>query len=96
MTALRTNGRREPSAELPRPQPRPDVVLEAYGESCGVLEPKLWARIRQMRSGQILEVRSDLSEAREGIASWCWLTGNALVGVAELDARRTRYFVRRK
>ncbi len=43
--------------------------MESYGESCGVLEPRLWATMRGMRRGEVLEVRSDRPEAREGIPS---------------------------
>ena len=85
---------------MPQPNgaapPRADAVIEAYGESCGVLEPRLWARMRQMRSGEVLEVRSDMPEAREGVPSWSWLTGNELVAVVEEDPRRTRFYLRRK
>jgi TusA-related sulfurtransferase len=76
--------------------PRADVVMESYGESCGVLEPRLWATMRGMRSGEVLEVRSDRPEAREGVPSWSWLTGNELLAVVREDARRTRFYLRRK
>jgi TusA-related sulfurtransferase len=76
--------------------PRADAMMEAYGQSCGVLEPRLWARMREMHSGEVLEVRSDEPAAREGIPSWSWLTGNELVAVVHEDARRTRFYLRRK
>lgn len=76
--------------------PRADAVIEAYGQSCGVLEPRLAAQMRRMRRGEVLEVRSDRLEAREGIASWCWLTGNELLSVVEEDTLRSRIFLRRK
>lgn len=73
-----------------------DVVLEAYGMSCGVLEPLLWKHMRELESGQVLEVRSDEPAAREGVPSWSWLTGNPIVATIEEGARHTRFYLRKK
>lgn len=73
-----------------------DMVLEAYGMSCGRLEPLLWARMRELESGQVLEVRSDEPAAREGIPSWSWLTGNPLVATIHEDPGCTRFYLCRK
>lgn len=76
--------------------PRANAALDASGMSCGRLEPLLWSRMREMSTGEILEVASDEPAAREGVPSWSWLTGNALVATVEEDARRTRFYLRKK
>lgn len=76
--------------------PTPDAVLDAPGSSCANLTPLIRARIRELASGQLLEVRSDDPAAREGVPAWSRLTGNPLEAVVEDDAERTRFYVRRK
>ena len=72
-------------------------MLEAYGVTCGTLEPMIAKRLRVLAPGEVLEVRSDMPEARDGIASWVWLTGHTLLAVEEdQEAPRARYYVRKK
>jgi TusA-related sulfurtransferase len=72
-------------------------TLEAYGVTCGTLEPMIAKRLRALAPGEILEVRSDMPEAKDGIASWVWLTGHALLAVEEdQETPRARYYVRKK
>ena len=76
--------------------PRADAVLDAPGSSCASLTPLIKARIRELASGQVLEVRSDDPAAREGVPAWSRLTGNPLEAVVEDGAERTRFYVRKK
>jgi TusA-related sulfurtransferase len=71
-------------------------TLEAYGVTCGSLEPLIAQRLRALAPGDILEVRSDMPEARDGIASWVWLTGHTLIAVEDEEPPRARYFVKKK
>ena len=76
----------------------PDKVtdtLEAYGVTCGTLEPMMATRLRALAPGEVLEVRSDMPEAKDGIASWLWLTGHTLLAVEEDQPPRVRYYVRK-
>lgn len=84
----------EPSPD-PKQMPA-DAVLEVYGLSCGLIEPAIKARIKELESGQVLEVRSDEPAAREGVPSWSRLTGNELLATVKDDAQRTRFYLRRK
>jgi TusA-related sulfurtransferase len=77
----------------------PDKVsdtLEAYGVTCGSLEPLIAQRLRALAPGDVLEIRSDMPEARDGIASWVWLTGHTLVAVEDEEPPRARYYVKKK
>jgi TusA-related sulfurtransferase len=76
--------------------PAADGVLDAPGSSCANLTPLIRARIRELESGQVLEVRSDDPAARAGVPAWSRLTGNPLEAVVEEDAERTRFYLRKK
>jgi tRNA 2-thiouridine synthesizing protein A len=76
--------------------PAADVRMDLVGQDCATLTPIIASRMRQLPSGQILEVVSDDPTARSGLASWARLTGNPLVATVEDGPGRTRYYLRRK
>jgi tRNA 2-thiouridine synthesizing protein A len=81
------------------PEPNPpaaDAVLDAPGASCATLTPLIRARMRELESGQVLEVRSDDPAAREGVPAWSRLTGNQLLATLVEDRDRTRFYLRRR
>ncbi len=79
-----------------------DQLLEFYTNSsnkdstCAVLTPTIRAKLREMQSGQILEVRVDDPTARADIESWSRLSGNELLNVIEDDTDILRFFVKKK
>lgn len=77
-------------------EPRADAVLDAPGMACASLTPAIRAHIRDLASGQVLEVRADDPAAREGVPAWTRLTGHELLAAVEDDAERTRFYLRRK
>jgi arsenite methyltransferase len=80
----------------PTPAPTADAVLDGYGQPCGTLEPAMRARMRDLASGQMLEVRADDATARLGVPAWSRLAGHSLVTTIEDDERRTRFFLRKR
>jgi tRNA 2-thiouridine synthesizing protein A len=76
--------------------PAADLSMDLVGQACATLTPIIASRMRQLESGQVLEVVSDDPTARSGLASWSRLTGNPIVAVVEDSPGRTRYFLRRK
>jgi TusA-related sulfurtransferase len=82
--------------ETQPPIPIPDAVLDAPGTACATLTPLIKATMRDLSSGQVLEVRSDDSAAREGVPAWSRLTGNPLVATVEEGAERTRFYLRKQ
>jgi len=78
------------------PSSRPDATLEGLGEACATLTPLIWRHIRQLQSGQVLEVISDDPAAADGVAAWSRLTGHELLTSVPESAGRTRFYLRRK
>ena len=79
------------------PPPIPAATLEAYGLTCGSLEPLIAQHLRALAPGDVLEVRSDMEETAERIGAWVWLTGHALVAIQKDEpSPRARYYVRKK
>jgi arsenite methyltransferase len=76
--------------------PIPDAVLDGYGQLCGALEPAMRTQMRALSSGQVLEVRADDLTARLGVPAWSRLAGHTLLITIEEDARRTRFFLRKR
>jgi TusA-related sulfurtransferase len=87
----------QPSTPEPQATPAPAATLEAYGLTCGSLEPLIAQHLRALGPGDVLEIRSDQAEATDGIRAWVWLTGHALVAIeTDQPAPRARYYVRKK
>jgi TusA-related sulfurtransferase len=55
------------------------------GSTCALLTPAIKARLSQMRSGQVLEVRVDDPEAKADIESWSRLSGNELLAMVSKE-----------
>jgi TusA-related sulfurtransferase len=86
----------QPSATEPG-TPKPTETVDAYGFSCGTLEPLIAQHLRRLAPGDVLEIKSDQPEAADGIGAWVWLTGHTLVATEpDGPAPRARYYVRKK
>lgn len=75
--------------------PSPDAILQALGDGCATLTPQIWAHLRHLESGQILEVVSDDPASRVGIPAWSRLTGNELLAT-DVDGNWLRFSIRKK
>jgi len=56
----------------------PTRTLDAPGLACIDLTPLIASTMRDLRPGDVLEVRTDDPAARVGVPAWCRLTGNPL------------------
>ena len=83
------------AADVPSGSPAADATLDALGEGCATLTPLIRARMRELESGQVLEVRSDDPAAREGVPAWSRMTGNVLTA-ADTDGGVLRFYLRKK
>jgi len=76
--------------------PAADVRMDLVGQACSTLTPMIASRMRELLTGQVLEVISDDPTARSGLASWSRLTGNPIVAIIDDGSGRTCYYLRRK
>lgn len=59
---------------------KPDDVLDCVGIACPLPIFKTSTRIKEMKTGQILEVQSDDDGIEKDMPAWCKLTGNEYLG----------------
>lgn len=78
------------------PLPHADVVLDATEEGCATLTPLIRSRIKELESGQVLEVRTNDPTAHESLLAWCRLTGHALTVVGASGAQGQRFLIHKK
>ena len=85
----------EPLAGLQPPQPIAPLsaaaVLQGGEANCATLTPLVRAALRELASGQVLEVVTTDPSAEADIASWSRLTGNPLLGARTEGAHRHFY-----
>jgi len=93
------------SADTPEPgeqDPGRDELLEFHSEAagaggtCALLTPAIKSKLREMQTGQVLEVRVDDPTAREDIEAWSRLSGNRLLKMVDDGKRELRFFVEKK
>ena len=72
-----------------------DVTVDLGQASCGDLTPLIRGRLRELQSGQVLEVISEEPAAHEGIPAWSRMTGNELIATVR-ETSRSRFFIRKK
>jgi len=98
-----TADRAAPAQALPggEQDPAHDGLLEFLpgssdtASTCTMLTPMIKARLGEMESGQVLEVRVDDPTARGDVEAWSRLSGNVLLRMVD-DGQILRFFVRKK
>ncbi len=84
------------------PESTPHALLEfpetsgEHGATCALLTPAIKAKMRELSSGQVLEVRVADPTAKGDILSWSQLSGHTLVGMFDDDPQRLRFYLRKK
>jgi TusA-related sulfurtransferase len=82
--------------------PNRDALLVLHGDptssgaTCAILTPAIKSKLREMVSGQVLEVRVDDPAAMEDIEAWCRLSGNSLVRMNGTEGQELQFFVKKK
>jgi TusA-related sulfurtransferase len=76
-------------------RPEATHLLDALGDGCATLTPRIAAELKTVGPGGVLGVLTDDPGAADGIAAWSRLTGHGVVATATEDAG-TRYYVRRR
>jgi TusA-related sulfurtransferase len=81
--------------------PARDALLEFYPEgsdtasTCALLTPMIKARLGEMRSMQVLEVRVNDPAAQGDVEAWSRLSGNPILKMVD-DGQTLRFFVQKK
>ena len=78
----------------PGQAPTETARIDAVGEGCSTLTPRISAAIRALAPGDVLSVLTDDPSATADIASWSRLTGHTIVASVN-EEHGTRFYVRR-
>jgi len=60
-----------------------DVTLDCMGLSCPMPIVKTSKKMKELSSGQVLQVLSDDEGIKEDMPAWCNTTGNEFLGTEE-------------
>ncbi len=74
---------------------KPDAVLDTVGMACPLPIFKASNRIKEMKTGEVLEVQSDDDGIEKDMPAWCKLTGNEFLGLTRENGEYHVY-VRKK
>jgi TusA-related sulfurtransferase len=69
------------------------ATIEALGEGCATLTPRIAATMRGLDTGAVLAVLTDDPSAADDIAAWSRLTGHQLVA-STAEGTGTRHYLR--
>lgn len=89
-------------SDFTNPELTPQALLEFYntdesaGPTCSLLTPAIKAKLRELTSGQVLEVRVDDPTAKEDILSWSRLSGNQVLAMFADEPQRLRFYLRKR
>ena len=75
--------------------PEAQAILDAPGTACAYLTPLIKEHMAPLKSGDVLEVRSDDPASGMGVPAWSRMTGNPLIASIQ-DDRHTRFFLQKK
>jgi tRNA 2-thiouridine synthesizing protein A len=74
---------------------KPDVVLDCVGLACPMPIFKTSNKMKEMQSGQVLEVQSDDEGIEKDMPAWCKMTGNEILGLTKNNGEY-RVFVKKR
>lgn len=80
-------------AHVPAAPPAVARYIDALGDGCATLTPRIATALRELDAGEVLAVLTDDRSAPEGLASWSRLTGHAIVTTTD-EGVGTRYYFR--
>jgi TusA-related sulfurtransferase len=74
---------------------KPDAVLDTVGLACPMPIFKASNKIKELQSGQVLEVQSDDDGIEKDMPAWCKMTGNEFLGLVKANGEY-RVYVKKK
>jgi tRNA 2-thiouridine synthesizing protein A len=83
-----------PAASAPLPaEARPARTIDALGEGCATLTPRIAAALRDLAQGEVLSVLADDPAAADDLGAWSRLTGHEIVATAA-EPSGVRFYLR--
>jgi tRNA 2-thiouridine synthesizing protein A len=76
-------------------QLKADETLDCVGLYCPMPIVKTSQKIKQMKSGQVLEVIADDKGIKQDMPAWCQTTGNECLSMEDADGE-IKVYVRKK
>lgn len=73
-----------------------DRTIDTSGQCCPVPMVETNRAVKQMQSGQVLEVICTDIGSKMDIPAWCKRTGNKLIETREEDGKSFRYYIRKR
>ncbi len=64
--------------------------------TCAILTPAIKRKLKEISSGQVLEVRVDDPASRGDIEAWCRLSGNTLLSLDLVEGHELRFYLMKK
>ena len=72
-----------------------DATLDARALMCPMPIVQLAKKVKELKSGQVLELLADDVGAKEDVPAWCSRTGNPLVGTEE-EGKILKFYIKIK
>lgn len=72
-----------------------DATLDARGLMCPMPIVHLAKKVKELKSGQVLELLADDVGAKEDVPAWCSRTGHQMVGTEE-EGKLLRFYIKVK
>ena len=72
-----------------------DVTLDCTGLSCPMPIVKLAQKMKDVASGQVLELLADDAGSKEDVPAWCRRTENEYLGMEEENAM-FKFYIKKK
>jgi len=70
---------------------KPDVSIDCVGLACPMPIFKTSNKIKEMQSGQVLEVLSDDDGIVKDMPAWCKMTGHEFLGITSENGEYKAY-----
>ena len=75
------------------PEPVPARVMDALGDGCATLTPRIAAALRELAQGEVLSVLTDDPASTDDLAAWSRLTGHEIVATTP-EPNGVRFYLR--
>jgi len=72
-----------------------DAILDARGLMCPMPIVQLAKKVKEMMSGQVLELLADDVGAKDDVPAWCSRTGHQLLGM-ETEGKVFKFYIKMK